>query len=156
MKNKIIPIVLILSSLFMVAKKNDFFIPSDGGSVVVETDKTPSADYITKVKGIADIVKSSKATAEQRAKMAEMWFAASETFEISNIDITSDKIPQYNADLIAMFAKRYPEIVGLFPGVSAEIKNVLEKEIGEYPVKITNDNKERVVKILNAIGWAFL
>lgn len=156
MENKLIPIVLIGISLFMVAQKNDFFVPKGGDTQVVQSDRTPPEEYINKVSGISNIIKQSKATIEQRARMAEMWFAASDTFAISEIDITSDKIVKYNSDLISMFAKRYPDIIGLFPGITSEINNVLDKEIGEYPIKINNENKDSIVKILNAIGWAFL
>lgn len=154
MKDKLIPLILIGSSLFLF-NKNTNLIKFGNRSPAAQNVVEPDSSYKGKVLDIISVVQKSQATKEKKLQMAAMWMAASETFDISDIDITSDKIPEYNATLIKMYTKKYPELVGAFPGLSESISKVLTTELGEYPAKINNENKSSLSKILYAIGWAF-
>jgi|LakMenEpi03Aug12_release.lakeMendotaPanAssembly.Ray.scaffolds.fasta_scaffold293126_3 hypothetical protein len=150
MKN-IIPILLIVAGLFVISVPNlkSLNIQSNVSTVQL------SPDEMSRVGNLANIVKSSKATKDQKDKMASMWFAAADTFELSTIDMVSDKLPSYNEDLISMYIRKHGDLKGLFPGASEEMDKLFNTYIGEYPIKINDDNKSKLISLYKSIGWAF-
>ena len=137
--NKLFPIILVLVGGFFIFGddiKLDSFIPSTTSEVIIERDIPNS-------------------TKEQKNQASMLWIANGDIWSVSKVNINSDKLSNYNNELLSIFSIQYPELLNAFPGFSQEVEKIFFEEFGEYPKPIDDELRKKIVEVFYGIGWAF-
>ena len=159
--SKVFPILILVgASYFLFEDKAkdfnlDFLNRDNKPSVVVSIEREVSDEMKAKVGGLVKIVQESKATKEQKKYAASLWFGNGDVWSQAKVSINSDKLPEYNKELLSVFSLQYPELSGLFPGFGQEVDKLFSDVIGEYPVPMDSEKTKQVSQLSYAIGWAF-
>lgn len=154
--NKLFPIILVIVGGFFIFGddiKLDSFIPSTTSEVIIERDIPNSTKE--KMSGLVDIIKNSSATKEQKNQASMLWIANGDIWSISKVNVNSDKLTDYNKELLSIFSIQYPELLNAFPGFSQEVEKIFFEEFGEYPKPIDDELRKKIVEVFYGIGWAF-
>lgn len=157
MSNKLFPVILIAGGLFY-AFKDKVELPNfspEKPAVVISIEREVSEDMKGKMSGLVKIIQDSKATSEQKKIASALWAGNGDVWKQATVNVNSDKLPEYNKELLSVFSVQYPELIGLFPGFSKEVEGIFNEVIGEYPVPMTPEKTKQVSDISYAISWAF-
>jgi hypothetical protein len=159
--SKIVPLLILVGGSYFLFEdqiKNidlGFLNRENKPSVVVSVQREVSDEMKAKVGGLVKIVQESKATTEQKKYASALWLGNGDVWTQATVNINSDKLPEYNKELLSVFNLQYPELAGLFPGFGKEVDRLFEEVIGEYPTPMTPEKTKEVSKLSYAIGWAF-
>jgi hypothetical protein len=159
--SKIIPLLILVGGSYFLfedqIKNIDLGSLNRGSkpSVVVSIQREVSDEMKAKVSGLVEIVKNSKATTEQKKYASALWLGNGDVWSQATVNMNSDKLPEYNKELLSVFGLQYPELAGLFPGFGGEVDKLFSDVIGEYPTPMTPEKTREVSKLSYAIGWAF-
>jgi len=157
MNKKLLPIIIIVVSLF-VFFGNDLGLDKifNKNSVEkTEVEKEVDKDLMKEMSEVIDVIKKSKASSETKLLASALWIGAGDMWAISDVDINSNKMVDFNKDLLSIYGKRYPELSNSFPGFSDAINKVFSKLIGEYPKQLTKEDCKKISNLYYAVGLSF-
>lgn len=159
MNNKIPVFILVVASYFIFEDKiktiDLSFLNSKSVPAVVSVEREIPEAMKAKVSNLVTIIQNSKATKEQKKYAAALWLGNGDVWSKAKVNINSDKLPEYNKELLSIFGIQYPELTGLFPGFGVEVDKLFSEVIGEYPTPMTPEKIKEVSQLSYAIGWAF-
>lgn len=114
----------------------------------------PDKALVEEASEILALVKASTASKEKKLLASELWLGASDMWALADVNVNSDKVVNFNKDLLAIYGKKYPELAGAFPGFSAAVDKLFSKVIGEYPRPLTKDDCKKLSDLYYVVGWA--
>lgn len=157
MNDKLFPILLIIGGLVYAFKDKvelPDLSPNTPSVVVVESREFPEA-LKSEVSGLISIVKSANLDKDLKRVLSNLWAANGDVWKNADVNINSNKIEDFNKDLLKTFSIEYPQIVGSVPGFSAEVNKLYSSYVSEYPTPVTKEEAKKISELSYAISWSF-
>lgn len=157
----ILPVIALAIAAFLFFQDKGFKLPNinfpslPSPVAPVEVSRNISPEMQSAVQPVVAVAQASN-NRENKKVAAEVWFGASDVWRsMGDVNFTTDKVVEYNRELLGIVNNRYPALAGSFPGFNEALNKSFFSVVGEDPKPITPEVKKQIADWSEAVGWAF-